>query len=131
MRSPCQRHHHIRADWPSSLVANLPNFLSNRACIHHAHSAQPPSRGDRGCELMPREPSTHSRLDHGMRERDRADFDHAHGMMRHRLCTRLAAERGFTLIEILVVAVLVGVLAAIALAVFLNQADKGRDASAK
>ena len=44
---------------------------------------------------------------------------------------RLAAERGFTLIELLVVVVIIGILAGIALTVFLNQQDKGRDSSAK
>src|SRR3954447_12630744 len=53
------------------------------------------------------------------------------GMMRQRAFARFAEQRGFTLVELLVVIILIGVLAAIALAVFLNQVDKGRDASAK
>jgi type IV pilus assembly protein PilA len=52
-------------------------------------------------------------------------------MIRHRLGARLHDEDGFSLIELLVAIILIGILAAIALAVFLNQQDKGRDASAK
>jgi type IV pilus assembly protein PilA len=41
------------------------------------------------------------------------------------------SEGGFTLIELLVVIIIIGILAAIAIPVFLNQREKGYDAQAK
>ncbi|WP_053226946.1 type IV pilin protein [Solirubrobacter soli] len=45
--------------------------------------------------------------------------------------SRLRADDGFTLVEMLVVTLIIGVLAAVALATFLNQRAKAQDAEAK
>jgi len=53
------------------------------------------------------------------------------GPVSHDPRVRGREEQGFTLIELLVVILIIGVLAAIALPMFLDQTDKGRDSSAK
>jgi prepilin-type N-terminal cleavage/methylation domain-containing protein len=48
-----------------------------------------------------------------------------------RLRAQLASEAGFTLLEVLTVTIIIGVLAALALALFLNQRERAHDGNAK